>query len=101
MAVDPNPRTSMPAKTRASIPCEAGTRFDFVDDICFLLLVSNRPEMVFATAEAAGFCECESGRRQSPCADGHLNVIRSSTCRKRFIRKLVTKRTAESGYACL
>ena len=99
MAVNPNPRTSTPARTEAVVPREAAKRFDFIDDIWFLLLVSNKPEMVSAAAEAAGFGECESELRQSPCASGHLNVIYSSTRHKQFIPKPLTERAAESGCA--
>src|SRR6266446_3345467 len=41
MAVDPNPRTSMPARTRAAIPRETAKRFDKFDDIGFLLFALN------------------------------------------------------------
>jgi hypothetical protein len=47
MPVDPNPRTSMPARTRAVVPCEAAKPFDFPDDIGFLLVVFNNSEMGF------------------------------------------------------
>jgi hypothetical protein len=47
MAVDPNPRTNMPARTRAVVPCEAAKPFDFSDDIGFLLVVFNNSEMGF------------------------------------------------------
>jgi hypothetical protein len=45
---------------RTVAPREAAKRFDFIDDIWFLLLVSNKPEMVSATAETSGFGEGES-----------------------------------------
>jgi hypothetical protein len=50
MAVDPNPRTSMPARTRAAVPRETEKHFDIFDDIGFLLLALNNAEMFSATA---------------------------------------------------
>jgi hypothetical protein len=39
---------------RTVAPREAAKHFDFIDDIWFLLLISNKPEMVSATAEPSG-----------------------------------------------
>jgi hypothetical protein len=50
IAVAPNPRTSRPARTRATVQREAAKGFDFPDDMGFLLLVFNNAEMVSTTA---------------------------------------------------
>src|SRR5260370_18242369 len=46
MAVNPDPRTSVPATTRAAVTQEAAKRLDCLDDIGFLLVVLNNAEVV-------------------------------------------------------
>jgi hypothetical protein len=50
MAVDPNPRTTMPPRTRAAVPRETAKSFDIFDDIEFLLLGLNNAGLASATA---------------------------------------------------
>jgi hypothetical protein len=52
MVVNPDPRTSMPASTRAVVQREAAKLFDFPDDMGLLLLVFNNAEMVSTTSGA-------------------------------------------------
>jgi hypothetical protein len=53
LAVDPEPRTSKPAKTSAAAPWEAAQSFKFLDVKEFLLLVSNVADTPLRRSTAA------------------------------------------------